>query len=130
MISRLEEFSAASVERTGRHQVVQYRNRILPLVRLSEVLEGADAAPSQADPIQVVVYADQGQPVGLVVDNIIDIVEENLTIHRRRDSGLVAGSAVIQKKVTDLLDVGAVIAASGVIRFDTESGGVLATVEA
>jgi len=129
MISRLEEFPASAVERTGRQQVVQYRNRILPLVRLSEVLEGAEAAAVEKETLQVVVYADQGQPIGLVVDNIVDIVEENLTLHRRQGGGLVAGSAVIQKKVTDLLDVGAVIAASGVVRFDNVTGGELAAVE-
>jgi two-component system chemotaxis sensor kinase CheA len=119
MIARLEEFPIASVEQTGRHEVVQYRDQILPLIRLSELLEGRPAAAPDGESLHVVVYTDQGQPIGLVVDQILDIVEEDLSIHRHRDAGLISGSAVIQQKVTDLVDVDAVIAASGVVRFDT-----------
>ncbi len=39
LVARLEEFPRSSIEHAGGRQVVQYRNRILPLVRLREVLE-------------------------------------------------------------------------------------------
>ncbi len=117
LIARLEEFPESSVERAGRQEVVQYRGRIMPLIRLSDVVDGA-SQPGGRDPIQVVVYPHQGQSVGLVVDNILDIVEESLTLHRGAAGGLVLGSAVIQGKVTDLLDVPAVIEASRVTTFE------------
>ena len=41
LVARLEEFPRSSIEFAGGCQVVQYRNRILPLVPLREVLESA-----------------------------------------------------------------------------------------
>jgi two-component system chemotaxis sensor kinase CheA len=107
IVSRLEEFSAARVERAGDGQVVQYRGEIMPLIHLSVLLDGGDAV--FRDPMQVVVYSDGRRHVGLVVDHILDIVEETLAVQRRSDRGFVRGSAVIQERVTDLLDVEAIV---------------------
>ncbi len=104
-IARLEEFSPDIVERTGRYDVVQYRDRIMPLVRLSEVLEGVTSTTESDGMMQVIVYAHEDQYVGLVVDRILDIVESSVTVQRRRKAGTVLGSAVIQDKVTDILDI-------------------------
>jgi len=104
-IARLEEFSPSVIERTGRYDVVQYRDRIMPLVRLSEVLEGVTSDAELDGMLQVIVYAHEDQYVGLVVDRILDIVESSVTVQRRRKAGTVLGSAVIQDKVTDILDI-------------------------
>jgi two-component system chemotaxis sensor kinase CheA len=90
------------------------------MLRLAELL-GEAAAPEERDPIQVVVYHHDGRDLGLVVENILDIVEENLTIHRRVGGGSVSGTAVIQGKVTDLLDVRAVIDGADVLHFAATS---------
>jgi two-component system chemotaxis sensor kinase CheA len=107
IVSRLEEFPATLVERAGSGQVVQYRGEIMPLIHLSAVLDGGEAV--FRDPLQVVVYSDGSRSRGLVVDNILDIVEETLTVQRRSGNGVVYGSAVIQQRVTDLLDVEAIV---------------------
>jgi two-component system chemotaxis sensor kinase CheA len=116
MVARLEEFSLAEVERAGAHQVVQYRGRLLPLLPLAELL-GEPGAGRTAETLQVVVYAHDGHDVGLVVENVVDIVEEALTVHRRRREGAVYGAAVIQQKVTDLVDVHALLEGSDVLLF-------------
>jgi len=115
-VARLEEFQRSKVERAGTHQVVQYRGRLLPLLGLAEQL-GETSAAGQSDPLQVVVYVHEGQDVGLVVENIVDIVEERLTVHRHQKRGVVYGTAVIQEKVTDMLDVAALIESAEVLLF-------------
>ncbi|HXG48333.1 MAG TPA: chemotaxis protein CheA [Methylomirabilota bacterium] len=110
MVARLEEFPRSAVERSGAQEVVQYRGQILPLIPVGRFIPGAAAAAaSSQDPMQVVVYSEQGRSVGLVVGRINDIVEEAITIKRDAAAHGILGSAVIQDKVTDLLDVGAVI---------------------
>ena len=111
LVARLEEFPQKIVEFAGNREVVQYRGQIMPLVRVSEVLQGATEKKRKNDQasLQVVVYANQGRSVGLVVDRILDIVEESFVIQRRADRKGVLGSAVIQKRVTDILDVPALI---------------------
>lgn len=116
-VARLEEFPRGTVERAGHHQVVQYRDRLLPLHRLADLLGGSYSAGEERDPIPVVVYTHEGRDIGLVVENIVDIVEEHLTVHRHRRQGAVYGTAVIQRKVTDLLDVRALIEGADVLLF-------------
>ncbi len=109
LVARLEEFPRSAIERAGNHQVVQYRDRLLPLLRLTELLGESGGDVEERDPLPVVVYAHAGRDVGLVVEHILDIVEEHLTVHRRQRPGAVYGTAVIQQQVTDLLDVRALI---------------------
>jgi two-component system chemotaxis sensor kinase CheA len=111
LVARLEEFARAEVETAAGLDVVQYRGQIMPLLHLSHVMGGAPAM-TERDPIQVVVYTHEGRSIGLVVDRILDIVDEAVTI--RRDGGRdgVLGSAVVQGKVTDLLDVRGVVQAA------------------
>jgi two-component system, chemotaxis family, sensor kinase CheA len=114
LVARLEEFPLDTVEIAAGQQVVQYRGQIMPLVRVSEVLERSErkAAESGEESLHVVVYADQGRTLGLVVDRILDIVEEPFVMQRRTGRPGVMGSAVIQKRVTDILDVPGLIAAA------------------
>ncbi len=44
LVSRLEEFPATQVERFAGHEVIQYREQIMPLVRLAEALGYAGAS--------------------------------------------------------------------------------------
>ena len=86
--------------------MVQYRSQIMPLIRVSEFMRtGNGHGEAATETIQVVVYSEQGRSVGLVVDQIIDIVEENIVIQHPSPRAGVLGSAVIQHRVTDLLDV-------------------------
>jgi two-component system chemotaxis sensor kinase CheA len=113
LVSRLEEFPRHVIERTGTQEVVQYRGQIMPLVRISQVIYQAPLiAGEEQKPIQVVVYAEQNRRVGLVVDRILDIVEENLVIERLASRPGIRGSAVIQKRVADVLDVQGVVRAA------------------
>jgi two-component system chemotaxis sensor kinase CheA len=104
MVTRLEEFPVERIERTGSREVVQYRDQILPVLRLSHLLGAYETEPGPTVP--VVVYTENGRSVALAVEKIIDIVEEGLDDSRRDfgDDGLL-GSAVIQQRVTELLDV-------------------------
>jgi two-component system chemotaxis sensor kinase CheA len=114
LVARLEEFASSKVESTGEQQVVQYRGQIMPLIRISDAVElpenehGETAADAQA-PLQVVVYAEQGRSVGLVVERILDIVEEDVVLDRMAERAGILGTAVVQQRVTDMLDVKGVV---------------------
>jgi len=113
LVARLEEFKPEMVECAGDAQVVQYRGQIMPLLRVSEVLPGDHGDGSSngngkrdlTKTLQVVVYSEQGRSVGLVVDRILDIVEETIVPQQPSKRDGLLGSAVIQQRVTDLLDV-------------------------
>ncbi len=108
MVARLEEFNPDILENSDGKQVVQYRGNIMPLIFLSDVF-GMDTSRKEEDTVRVIVYSDQGRSVGVVVDKIIDIVEEAVTLKKGSVGQGLLGSTVVQDKVTDLLDVEDVI---------------------
>ena len=93
--------------------MVQYRGRILPLASLAPILDpgAADTAGLQ-DPAQVVVFNNGERSMGVLVDQILDIVEDQVTVRQAATRPGLLGSAVVGKKVTDLLDLHAVIQAA------------------
>jgi two-component system, chemotaxis family, sensor kinase CheA len=113
LVARLEEISLAKIEHAGGKRVVQYRGRILPLASLAPLLDpaAADTAGLQ-DPAQVVVFNNKERSIGILVDQILDIVEDHVTIRQATARQGLLGSAVVGKKVTDLLDLHAVIEAA------------------
>jgi two-component system chemotaxis sensor kinase CheA len=107
LVARLEEFPASNVERSGALEVVQYRGEILPLVSVAAFF-GAPEPEAEA-PRQVIVFSEDGRSVGLVVRKILDIVSESFTVSSAASRPGVLGSAVVQQRVTDLIDVHTVI---------------------
>jgi two-component system chemotaxis sensor kinase CheA len=107
MVARIEEFPRDRLERAGKQQVVQYRREILPLIDLSEALGGR--ASDEGSSVQVIVYSERQRSVGFVVGGILDVVEDSVHLERCTSQRGLLGAAVIQGRVTDLLDVDAVI---------------------
>jgi two-component system chemotaxis sensor kinase CheA len=110
-IARLEEFPRSSIERVGAREVVQYRGRILPLVDLAGALperrkkSRAPSAETPPESVSVIVVTRGAQMMGLIVSGILDIVEENRSALRPSSRPGVLHCAVIQERVTELLDL-------------------------
>ncbi|MDQ1663763.1 MAG: two-component system, chemotaxis family, sensor kinase CheA, partial [Blastococcus sp.] len=109
-VTRLEQVRTDSVEKVGNREVVQYRGAILPIVRLDRHL-GA-YGETDREVLEVIVYADHGRSVAIVVEEILDIVDGEAAIRSDIDDLGLLGSAVLGEKVTELLDVRAAILAA------------------
>jgi two-component system chemotaxis sensor kinase CheA len=108
LVARLEEVAPERIERAGGREVVQYRGSILPLIRLDEDRPNGRRSLHEG-PLKVIVYSERGRSVGLVVDEILDVVEEVVRVEDAAAGRGLRGMAIIQGKVTDLLDVHAAI---------------------
>ena len=121
-LARLEEFPVSQVEMSGNEWVTQYRGQILPLVRLAVVLEErrhqlrALQAPPAADsgPLQVLVMHHDGLSFGLVVERILDIVEARADVKSKATRAAILYTVVIGERVTELLDIPAILQIAGV----------------
>jgi two-component system chemotaxis sensor kinase CheA len=100
LVTRLEEIAADKIELSNGRYMVQYRDQLMPLVQM----EGVTIQSSGSQPI--LVFADDGRAMGLVVDEIIDIVEERLNIEVAGSQSGILGSAVIKGQATEVIDVG------------------------
>ena len=113
LVARLEVFAASALEHSGFQSVTQYRGEIMPLLRVSDILQiGSNGAAEESGALEVVVYSEKGRSVGLVVDRILDIVEENVVIQNPSHREGIRGSMVIQSRVTDLLDIPTLVRAA------------------
>jgi len=100
LVTRLEEIAADKIEISNGRYMVQYRDQLMPLVQM----EGVSIQTSGSQPI--LVFADERRAMGLVVDEIIDIVEERLNIEVAGQHEGILGSAVIKGQATEVIDVG------------------------
>lgn len=115
-VARLEEFERERIERSGSAEVVQYRDGILPLVRLATAI-GLPDTSDRSDQVSVVVHETgdtAGGAIGIVIDRVLDVVEVVVGASQVGRRTGVTGSAVVQDRVTDLVDLEAVVARSGV----------------
>ncbi|WP_341923884.1 chemotaxis protein CheA [Nocardioides psychrotolerans] len=107
-VSRLEEFDSSRIERSGSSEVVQYRDGILRLLRLAPAI-GLQDTPGEREQISVVVHEENGHRVGIVIDQVLDVVDEAIVATEVGRRSGVLGSAVVQDRVTDLVDLDAVV---------------------
>jgi len=101
LVARLEEIDLASVEHSGNQPLVQYRGQLMPLVPIDPMHEWKTEGRQP-----VLVFTDNDRSMGLVVDEITDIVEDHLKIELAADQPGRLGSAIIHGKATELIDTG------------------------
>lgn len=101
LVARLEEVEVSEVEVSHGEHMVQYRGQLMPLIPFS------DDHAWKADGRQaVLVFTEQDRSMGLVVDEIVDIVEDRLKVEITTDVPGLIGSAVISGHATDVVDAG------------------------
>jgi two-component system chemotaxis sensor kinase CheA len=101
LVARLEEIDVGSIEHSHGKPVVQYRGHLMPLVMVNGAFE---LKTEGRQPL--LVFSDRDHTMGLVVDEIVDIVEEVLRVELTVDQPGLIGTAVIAAKATDVIDAG------------------------
>ena len=99
LIARLEEIPVSDIEVANGSIVVQYRGRLMPLIKLEE---GCALKENGRQP--VLVFADHGRSMGLLVDEITDIVEEHLEVELSAKRDGLIGTAVLNGEATAIID--------------------------
>lgn len=100
LVTRLEEIDVSRIEHSGGRLLLQYRGHLMPLVFADDSMslqkEGRQA---------MVVFSDGDRWMGLVVDEILDIVEDALTVELVADRPELVGSAIVRGRATEILNV-------------------------
>ena len=103
-VARLEELPVSQIDRSNGECVVMHRGRILPLIDLADL----STIPSD-ETVPVIVYADGERTIGLIVQRILDVVAETVSVERVGSRPDTVGAAIIQGKITDLIDLAAIV---------------------
>jgi two-component system, chemotaxis family, sensor kinase CheA len=101
LVTRLEEIDCRKVEISDGRYLVQYRNQLMPLLRID-----TQSSLKQDGAQPILVFSDRGRSMGLVVDEIVDIVEDRLNIEVASERPGVLGYAVIKGNATEIVDIG------------------------
>jgi two-component system, chemotaxis family, sensor kinase CheA len=99
-VTRLEEIDVSTVEQANGEQLVQYRGHLMRLVTCN-----AETRLREKGVQPILVFARRSQPVGVVVDEIVDIVEDVLQIAVSGSTPGILGSTVISGRATDIIDI-------------------------
>lgn len=101
-VARIEEVASSQIERVGSRTVMQYRGKLMPVVNSDagpvETWEGDKRRP-------LLVFAKDEHAVGLLVHEIVDIVESTLETCLKSDSEGALGSLIIEGAAAELIDV-------------------------
>jgi two-component system, chemotaxis family, sensor kinase CheA len=101
LVARLEEIDCRRIEVSDGHCLVQYRDQLMPLLRIDP-----QSGVKQDGAQPILVFADRGRCMGLMVDEIVDIVEQRLDIEVASERPGVLGYAVVKGSATEIIDIG------------------------
>ncbi|WP_029005605.1 chemotaxis protein CheW [Azorhizobium doebereinerae] len=101
LVTRLEELELDKVETVNGHPVIQYRGSLIPLVHVNDNVKRGTTGTQP-----MLIFSDEGRVMGLVVDEIVDIVEARLDMQLSSDAPEALGAAIIDGQATEILDVG------------------------
>ncbi len=100
LVARLEDIPRDKIETSCGASVTQYRGKLMPLVPLAGNLD--ITKPRQS----VLVFNDGDRSMGLMVDEIVDVIEDHLKIELSGSRPGLLGTAVIGGLATDVIDTG------------------------
>jgi two-component system chemotaxis sensor kinase CheA len=101
LVTRLEEIDCRRIEISDGRHLVQYRDQLMPLLRID-----TETAVKQEGSQPILVFSDHGRSMGLVVDEIVDIVDDRLDIEVASNKPGVLGFAVLKGTTTEIVDIG------------------------
>lgn len=99
LVARLEEIDTATIEYSSGNPVVQYRDTLMRLV----MVEGMEMPAHQT--CEVMVFQYDGRIMGMVVEQILDIVKAPYALKMKSKQAGLMGSMVLAGKTTDILDI-------------------------
>ncbi len=98
LVARLEDIPRDRIETSSGKMVTQYRGRLMPLVAF-------DGVRSEGETQAVLVFSDGEHSMGLMVDEIVDVVDEVLRIELGTEAPGLLGTAVIAGRATDVINI-------------------------
>ncbi|MBN2528691.1 MAG: chemotaxis protein CheW [Deltaproteobacteria bacterium] len=109
LVERVEKVSRKTIQNVAGKRTIKYRGGSLMLFSIEEVVS-VDPICTSSDHIFVVVSKIAGREAGIMCSAIVDTIDADITIDEitHRSPG-VFGSAIIQDRITLLLDIHSIV---------------------
>jgi two-component system chemotaxis sensor kinase CheA len=100
LVTRLEEVDASAIEHAEGRSLLQYRGRLMPLVPANDAV-----TPRVSGAQPLLVFSRGDHIAGVLVDEIVDIVEGRFEIEQGGTAPGCIGTAIVRGRATDIVDV-------------------------
>jgi len=100
LVARLENVKLKDIEYSSERMMIQYRETLMPLLPFDPSMQIGTEGDKP-----VLVFSNNNKSMGLIVDEIIDITEEHIDVQVTGVQAGLLGSAIINGKATDVVDV-------------------------
>ena len=108
LVARLERIAANRIERCSDHLLTQHCGRLMPLVPFTQNFD-----PSSQTEHPVLVFTEEDNSVGLIVDEIIDVVHDRLHVEIGGTKPGLLGTAIVAGTATEVVDTVFWLSSSG-----------------
>lgn len=99
LVARLEQIKTDRIEAVAGRIVTQYCGRLMPLVAFAPDFD-VQSRPEHP----VLVFTEGERSVGLVVDEIVDVVHDRMLVERGAGGDGLLGTAIIGNAATEVVD--------------------------
>ena len=99
LVARLEQIPASRIEQVDGRVVTQYCGKLMPLVPFQH-----DFTPSSRAEHPVLVFTEGERSVGLIVDEIVDVVHDRLKVEMSAGGEGLLGTAIVAGAATEVVD--------------------------
>ncbi len=99
LITRLEDVDLTKASESNGQWHIQYHDELIPLVWFG------DAPTGEQEHAPLLVMSDAGRSMGLIADQIIDIVEDTVSVQIPSEHDGILGSAIIKGEPAEVIDV-------------------------
>ena len=99
LVSRIEMVETTRIESSDGRLMVLLQGRLMPIVPISSEIDMSRSS------YPVLVVATETRAIGLMADEIVDILEEKLDIQLASSNSELVGSAEIRGEAVELIDV-------------------------
>lgn len=115
LVNRLETVKLCELEQVDGRHLLQYRGALMPINFLCEPPQSAERKMS------MLVFEDRGYRLGIVVAQVLDIVADRMEIDVQAKRGGCLGTAIINGRATEILDMAYFMAQEHPKSFDRQA---------
>ena len=127
LVNRIDEVYLPDIQTIDQQLMIRYRSSLLPIVYFDDYVENLvnvtppsteygidendgpsdlDDRSESKDTLPILIFSDRGRSVGIVIEEIISIVEDELNVSVRMSQQQGLGTSIINKEPTTIIDCG------------------------
>jgi two-component system chemotaxis sensor kinase CheA len=104
LVARIAEVTKGQLESVNDTWMIHYQDHLLPVAKFEGVWNVDELIEHKTDALPLLIFADRGYAMGLVIDEIVNIIEYDLEIEIKNKKSGSLGTSIINGETTSIVD--------------------------